>query len=243
MGRPYTSTKRREDIRVRVANPEHAYPACVVLGCSQPTMAKQRSGLNKNYCRRHVEHFRRHGSYSKKSYTAAQLSAYRRSALAWLQARRACAEVEEAVERVRLLYWRAGQPEEAFRLAGKAPEERSRYVWAGLREAGVDPLVVLASAIAVRLCLQADPQPERRQEFAHVQMGKLLQRMAGGSHKRWEHQRPDGSIEVTALHKYPVSRGRVLRHVGLWAEHAIKPLSLDSLRDACDETLRDGRQP
>jgi hypothetical protein len=216
--------KRRFDIKSRISSPPHAFPQCVVLDCGRPTMAKERAGLNKNYCRVHVEHFRRHGSYSKPSYKATQLGPYRARALTWLADRAGDPAVQEAVERVRTLYWRGGRPEEAFRLAGKSPESRALNCWARLRSHGIDPLHALAAWISVSLCHQDDHQPERKIEFRWVQAGKVLHRMSGGSHKRWQHANATGGSSATELHKYPASRGRVLRHLGEELATAAKPL-------------------
>lgn len=215
--------KRRADIRSRVSRAEGAYPRCAVLECDQPSMAHQRSGLNRHYCRRHVEHYRRHGSYSKASYPAVDLNPYRRTAYAWLQAHREVPAVVEALDRVRTLYWRGGRPVEAFRLAGRPPQERAKVIWARLHEHEVDPLQVLAAWLAVAMRHVDDIQPERRMEFRRVQAAKVLHRLAGGTHKRWEREL-GGRTEVTELHKYPASRGRVLRHVGRLASWSAEPL-------------------
>jgi hypothetical protein len=224
MGTVSTWNKRREAIRARIADPEGAYPRCVVLDCDQRTMAHARQGLNKHYCRRHVEHYRRHGSYSKPSYPPRELNPRRRTAHRWLQAHLNAPEVREAVDRVRTLYWRAGRVEEAFRLAGKPPAERAKNVWGRLRETQVDPTHVLAVWLAVELRHRADMQPERRVEFRRVQAAKVLHRLAGGSHKRWERERDNGTVEVTELHKYPASRGLVLRQSGRLLAWAAAPL-------------------
>jgi hypothetical protein len=232
MTSPKTMQKRREDIRRRIASPEHSFPSCVVLDCGRPTAARERSGLNRNYCRAHVEHFSRHGSYSKRSYSAREIAPHRGRALAWLQVNVDHPDVREAVDRLRTLYWRGGYPEEAFRLAGKLPERRALICWARLRSQDVDPLHALAAWLAVAMCHQADLQPERKIEFRHVQAGKLLHRMSGGSHKRWQRTDAAGRVEVTELHRYPVSRGRVLRHLGEQLAHAAKPLEtrLEAIR-------------
>ncbi len=52
----------------------------------------------------------------------------------------------------------------------------------------------------------------RHREYRDVQVAKLTHRMAGGTHKRWE--RADGSLEVTLMDRYSISRGRALRIVG-----------------------------
>jgi hypothetical protein len=211
---------RRDDIHRRISAVDAGGP-CYVLGCPKLATAAERSGLNRKYCRAHVEHFRRHGSYSKTSYSARDLSPRRVDAFAWLDINRHHADVREAIGAVRTLYWRGGQPEEAFRLAGKPPERRALICWARLRAKGVDPLHALAAWLAVSLCHRADPQPERKIEFRWVQAGKVLHRMSGGSHKRWEHA---GTTAATKLHKYPASRGRVLRHLGEQLASAAKPL-------------------
>lgn len=218
------SRRRDLDLQRRIAAPEGALARCTVLDCGQPTTARAGHGLNRHYCQRHVEHYRRHGSYSKGSYSAAELNPRRRSALAWLEAHRDTPAIRDAVERVRALYARAGRPEEAFRLAGKSPEERARNVWARLRHFDVDPLQILATWVAVQLCHRDDARPERKMEFRWVQAAKCLHRLAGGSHKRWEREREDGRPHMTELHKYPASRGRVLRHLGQALDDAASSL-------------------
>jgi hypothetical protein len=51
-------------------------------------------------------------------------------------------------------------------------------------------------------------------EYKLVQAGKLLHRLAGGSHKRWDQHGLDGRKWVKELHKHTHSRGRVLLHLG-----------------------------
>lgn len=219
-----SSRHRREGIRRRVQSAEPTFAACVVLDCGQPTMARNRTGLSQAYCKRHVEHYRRHGSYLKSSYTVAELKGYRAAALSWLQSHSQLAEVRQAVERIGVLYRRAGRPVEAFRLAGMSPEDRAHALWARLSAREVPVFGVLSVWLAVCLRHRSDPQPERKVEFRWVQAAKVLHRMAGGSHKRWEREVADGSVQVTELHKYPASRGRVLRHVGEALATAGKPL-------------------
>lgn len=184
-------------------------------------MASAGTGLNQAYCRAHVEHFRRHGSYSKSSYTAALLAPYRRDAFRRLQTHSKEQPVRTAVERVGTLYRRAGSPVEAFRRAGLSPEERAAATWAALKVRQVDPLQVLAVWLAVCACHEIDCQPERSIEYRHVQAAKLLHRMAGGTHKRWGGQ--DG-VRETRLDVYPASRGNVLRHLGRQVASAAESL-------------------
>jgi hypothetical protein len=43
--------------------------------------------LNPRFCRRHVDQYKRHGSYYRKSYRADELEVHRSQARAWLNAR------------------------------------------------------------------------------------------------------------------------------------------------------------
>lgn len=214
MGDGQRQQRRIANLRVRIGRPEDAHERCALYPCANPTTAHKREGLNRLYCRQHIEFFRRHGSYIKRSYGAGELKPYRMMALAWLKQHRDGVAVDQAVEAVLRLYRLGGRPVEAFRLAGRTPTERAKAMWAQLRQLQVDPLEVLAAWLAVDRRVQDDPQPDRHEEFQQVQVAKLVHRMAGGTHKRWEHQQPNGQLEITELHKHPVSRGLVLRHVG-----------------------------
>ena len=205
---------RKQDVASRAASAETMWSRCRIIGCGNPTTAGERKGLNRMYCRKHEDHFERHGSYTKPSYTAAQLAPYRKAARSWLRAHEEDLEVQLAIRAVEGLYRRAGPFVEAFRLRGLSPKERSRAAWARLREAKVDPRRPLEAWLAVELITEADPQAERKVEFKRVQAAKLVHRMAGGSHRKWERQRPDGRAVVQKLDKYPHSRGQVLRHLG-----------------------------
>jgi hypothetical protein len=224
MTNPRRYQRRREDIRRRIATSKPDYQRCRIFECDQLTTAAKGSGLNRLYCRRHVDHFRRHGSYFKTSYSVAELRPYRQAALRWLREHEDDPAVRQAVDAVRHLYWRAGPPQEAFRLAGRSPDERAKYAWARLRERGVDPLEALAAWLAVEMRIRDDMQPDRHREFKIVQAAKLIHRMAGGSHKRWEHESGDPK-RATELHKHPASRGLVLRRVGEQLEAAAGALS------------------
>lgn len=206
-----TRQRRLAALRTRITSPQDAYERCRVYPCANHTTADRGEGLNRLYCRQHIEHYRRHGSYVKGSYRVSELRAYRQKALEWLKERESSPEVRLAI---RGLYASAGAPVEAFRLTGKPPAERARVVWAQLRSREVEPRNVLAAWLAVVMRLRDDPQPDRHEEYRRVQAAKLLHRMAGGTHKRWERTRADGTVEVTELHKHPVSRGRVLRVLG-----------------------------
>src|SRR5215475_1738246 len=156
--------KRREDVKRRVSSAAGEYARCKVLDCKNQPSASSGKGLNRLYCRAHEDHYERHGSYFKSSYTAHQVDPYRAAALRWLKANQKDPMVHRAVETIRALYRRAGPHIESFRLRGLTPEERAGAAWARLREAEVDPLRPIAAWLAIELVLLADPQAERKQE-------------------------------------------------------------------------------
>jgi hypothetical protein len=206
--------KRRSNLRKRIAEPQDAYERCRVFPCANRTTADRGEGLNRLYCRKHIEFYRRHGSYVKRSYGAGELRIYRLSALAWLQERVDDPGARLAIAEVERLYRSAGATVEAFRLAGKTPADRARAIWAQLRSRQIKPIHVLAAWCAVEMRIADDAQPDRHDEYRHVQVAKALHRMSGGTHKRWERSDNEGRAVVSTLHKHPVSRGRVLRIVG-----------------------------
>lgn len=224
---PSQRQRRTSDLRARIARSAgESFSRCQVYPCENRPTASSGEGLNRLYCRKHIEHYRRHGSYVKKSYGSSELRPYRAAALQWLCEYAGDQRVNSAVNRIRGLLSASRHPVEAFRLAGLSPAERARNVWALLAQRGVDPAEIVAAFLAVRMRLHDDPQPDRHAEYCNVQAAKLLHRMAGGTHKRWERERGDGSIEVTELHRHPVSRGLVLRLLGKQVTDACGDLPL-----------------
>jgi len=226
MTSPAQRQQRLSSLRSRIANPTDAYERCRVYPCTNGTTADRGEGLNRLYCRKHIEFYRRHGSYVKRSYSASELRSYRLNSLAAIKAASDSQDVMLAVTSVRKLYRAAGASIEAFRLPGKNPTERARAMWARLRQREVDPHEVVAAWIAVTQRLREDSQPDRHEEYRQVQVAKLIHRMAGGTHKRWDQERADGGTVVTTLHKHPISRGQVLRVLGRQVAKACDSLSL-----------------
>ena len=112
--------KRKADIKRRIAGPQDAYDLCRVVGCRRSTMAIKKKGLNRLYCRRHVDHFRRHGSYFKRSYSSSELAPHRAFVDAWLADHGNDERVRRATTDIEALYRRAGPPIEAFPACWKA---------------------------------------------------------------------------------------------------------------------------
>lgn len=230
--------KRAKDVKARATQPDHMYSYCRVIHCGQPARAGTADGLDRLYCRRHADHYQRHGSPTKKSYPAQVLNPYRQAALVWMMAHEEDFWVKDAVGKVRGLYNRSGQKAEAFRLRGLSPRERGTALWARLRASEVDPRLPVAAWLAVEMVLKDDPQPDLKPEFKRVQAAKLVHRMVSGTHKRWERKRPHplhpGLPPVRVVeekHWYPKSRGRVLRHIGQDLAGAVELLADHRLED------------
>lgn len=240
--------RRRDEIKSRAARPNHMYRYCRVIGCGKSARAGTSDGLDTRYCRSHADHFQRHGSLFKKTYPAKVLNPYRRAALAWLEANEQDLWVRNAIDRVRGLYERAGQHEEALGLRGKKSRERASIHWGRLRKAGINPRFVIAAWLSIEMVIRDDHQPVSSKEFKRVQGAKLVHRMASGTHKRWEQEVVGarnplrGKVLVTEMHIYPRSRGRVLRHIGQDLEEAVELLVENHLEDIRHfKKLRDKR--
>jgi hypothetical protein len=226
--------KRKEDLLSRVSNPTPAFSSCRESGCPNPTTAGTNKGLNRLYCRQHEDHFERHGSYFKRSYTASEINPYRRAALKWINQNEDKFFVSLAILKVQALYQHSGQHIAAFRLRGLKPEERAKVAWARLREKAVNPRVPLSVWLAVEMIILDDPEPVRKNEFKWVQAAKIIHRQASGTHKRWEHESADGRVWIEEMHKYPISRGLVLRHIGRQLEKTAELVvdkHLDEIRE------------
>lgn len=146
--------QRREDILSRIQSTEAVFGRCAVLDCTLPTDARVGRGLNRAYCRRHAEHYRRHGSYSKPSYRAAELRPLPRGNPAVAGGEQGALGCQGSQGGHHHTVRARGAPEEVFRLAGRPPAERASKVWARLRVRQVDPSVPLAIWISVSYAIR-----------------------------------------------------------------------------------------
>lgn len=221
-------TARKTEVKRRAAEPSHMFKMCRVMGCKHPARAGTQDGLDTRFCRSHADHYARHGSPYKRSYSAAEINPYRRAAVEWLTAHKDEPLVLNALVRVQGLYERAGPHVEAFRLRGMSPKDRANAAWARLRLHKIDPRLVLAAWLAVEAKTATDPQAETKIEYMRVQAAKIVHRLASGTHKSW----PQGVGRATELHVYPASRGNVLRHLGEDIEQATELLAQAHLKGA-----------
>lgn len=229
--------RRKLEVRERASTPDFENTRCVVVGCPHPPRASTDDGLDRRFCRKHYDHYQRHGSHYKASYSMQQIAPYRAVAERWLEENAHDVYVKNAIERVRGLYNRAGPVVEAFRLRGLNPRERAWAAWARLRRAEIDPRRPVAAWVAVELAIAHDLQPDSHAEYKQVQAAKLVHRLASGTHKCWEQptssngSRGYPATRAVELHVYPRSRGRVLRHIGEDLDGAVELLSEHVLND------------
>lgn len=170
MKSPSARQARRADIRRRLAAGANVEARCRAIGCPHPPTASTGKGLNRLYCRRHEEHFARHGSYFKSSYPAKVTAPARRAAFDWLSANETSQDVQRFLSAVRRVFQSAGSATPTFRLAGQAPSVRARALWARLRDAGVDPRLPAAAWLGVTSIARTDPLPDRNAEYRCVQV-------------------------------------------------------------------------
>lgn len=207
--------KRGADVRRRLLVTPTERAVCAVMGCTNPTRAALREGFDQRLCRQHHEHYQRHGSPFRGSYTATELKPHRQKAKRWLKDNSSTPEVRQAIDRVRILYRSAGAAVPAYRLQGMSPRERARAAWARIREASVPPERIVAAWLSVQQVIKADPEADTRPEFARVQAAKIVHRLASGTRRVWEQRDESGRIlREDRLEVYPRSRGRVLREIG-----------------------------
>lgn len=223
-------TRRAVGLRQRLADSLATGKRCSVPGCAGAATDPPEATVGR-FCRRHLEHARRHGSAWRGSFTAFELNAYRRAAWNWLEVNSEDLGVKIAVDAVRQLYAASGEPVAAHRLARLPATKRARAAWASLREVDADVRLALAAVLGVVLRIEddrakpvfngTDAVPSSL-EFRDVQVAKLILRMAGGSVRRWPRRTPTATPLI--LKSYGKSKGRTLRVLGDEAVEAARPI-------------------
>lgn len=217
---PLDRQRRKQDLRNRlITTREDGRRHCWVFGCRNPPGNVSGDGLGR-FCRRHLEHHRRHGDPEKPSYKATEVNPYRLSAAAWLKVNADHRHVKLALKKVEGLMRNAGRNIEVRELKGAPPAIKASAMWARLRDQSIPSTKVLAAIIGTAMCNAADRDP-RKKEYRQVQIAKVLGRMAGGQTKRWETHYSDPTLpKEKVLSWYVASEGLVLREVGKKAEDA-----------------------
>lgn len=177
---------------------------CRVPGCDRLTQRASQSGLSEQYCKRHVEFHRRHGSFWKRSITATDLGPYRRAARRWLRGHRKDRSKQAVISKLDELLASSGEPISAYDLRGMPATERARAVFAQLSAKGVLGARLMEITLAVATYLHDVGFADS--EFLRCQISKCAFRAAGGTHFT--------TSGFRLRSKYPHSAGRVLRVFG-----------------------------
>ena len=206
------------DIKRRAKEAPQGPPQrCIVMGCNRLTQRAARTGLSETHCKAHVEFHRRHGSYWRKSYSAAEIAPYRRAARRWLRANREDGEVASAIARLDSLLADSGRPQSAFDLRGLSGKEKARIALARLREAGKGGRDLLEIALSIAATYKAIG-PRGNPEFRQVQVAKLAHRLASGTVLRNHEGTPYRDIYTAAkpgmFTRYPRATGGYMRLLG-----------------------------
>ena len=157
---------------------------CWVFDCTERSGSGAAYGLGR-FCRKHLNHWRRHGHPTQRSYTAGEVRPYRDGAARWLAANADDPGVINALAALRQLYAASGRAVEPRHLRGSSAKEKAAAIWARLRDRQVAPDAILSVALGATLCVANDPQRPSTAEWRYVQIAKLLTRMGGGVVRRW----------------------------------------------------------
>lgn len=212
---------RRENLRQRLTTTKpDGRKRCWVFDCPDRPGNASGNGLGR-FCRKHLEHLRRHGDALKRSYEAPRVSPYRRSAASWLKKNPTDRHVVQTLKRIDGLMLKAGASIPPRNLRGVPVAGKARAVWARLRERERRPDQVTAVILGVAMCYYADPQ-KGKLEYLQVQIAKVLNRMAGGEVRRWPTNHSDPTLpKERVLRWFPASEGLVLRQLGKEALTAV----------------------
>ena len=225
--------RRKTDLAVRLTTTKiEGRQHCWVVGCKALPGNASGDGLGR-FCRKHLEHYRRHGDPLKGSYGARELTPHRRAAEAWLKANSDNTFVAAAIGGMHSEMLNAGPAIEPIRLRGLSADQKAKAVWARMREKGRNPTEVLAAVLAVAMRYTTDYQ-RAKPEHRTVQIGKALNRLGGGRVKRWNVHHEGAAEKVQTLRSFPASEGMVLRKLGERAERIAEFLIHDRMSELAE---------
>ena len=245
--RPTTNLKRlrrKAELHERTTmRADDAFPSCPIPGCGRPPQARAGRGFSLTHCRFHIQAKNRHGSFWKKTYSAATLRPYRRAAERFIKAYQTDFWIVAALDAIRSLLVNAGPVERIVDVNELlSPPAKARAALARLRRAEVPPVRLLIAYLAVAGALREDPvQPGGEPgEYRRVQAAKAIFRLASGYHVIYS---PNSRYD-----RYPRSGGLALRHLGKMLEDACEHVRNEHLaailelkaasRGGCDAARR-----
>lgn len=199
--------ERTHDIKSRSSAPIEPGVSgrCNVLGCPRSSQRASGTGLSQTHCKYHVEFHRRHGSYWRRSYLKAQLEPHRQAATKWLSARQDQPNVAHVVAHLQQLIDNSGRRYSAYDVRWLDPDQRANAVLANLREEGKTGAQLLIIVLTIHTAV-SELGPRGDSEFRHVQIAKLVHRLASGTH------RTTSGFRIPS--KYPRPEGVFMRTLG-----------------------------
>jgi hypothetical protein len=225
--------------RLTQPNPERM-KKCWVATCHEPAGNASSKGLGR-FCRKHLEHHRRHGHPTKGSYRADRLNPYRETARRWIKENSDDRFVKASLHKIEALKKGAGATVAVRHLRRVPATERARAIWARLRQRDVSAEEILTLILGTVITHEDDVHRQNRVEYRRCQVAKVLMRKAGGEVKRWQTHYTDPSLPKEQVLKwFHASEGRVLRTLGKQAEDAADWLVHDYVERLLDHRLRIG---
>lgn len=192
----------RRNTALRSKQAEPGAGRCAAFACPRPVQRAIGSGLSPLYCKRHVEHIRRHGHSHMKTPKKAALEPYRKAARSWVARHRGERAVARVLAALDGMLQGSGRPINAYRLRGETPEARARNVLARNREAGKTGEDLLIIVLALRAYI-AEHGPRGAPDYRHTQIAKLMHRVSSGSNRTLsgfpmpqKNPRPEGRFMV-----------------------------------------------
>ena len=198
--------------------PLAASKRCGIWGCTGLARgAAKAHGVGK-LCTSHHLHYRRHGHATKASLTHSQLTPFRFAAFQWVTEHRVTDRyVANALKRIDNCLSTAagnGRVPEAHELRGMSPDDKAQAVWARLARREIDTRIILSLALGVQAFLAVDPEAPKGTEYGRVQMGKVLNRLGGGTVWRHRSTAQPEKPHWMDLEQWPASHGLSLRRIG-----------------------------
>ena len=212
----YARTVRNSRIRhdAKQAIPENARSRCIVWGCPNKPQMATGTGLSPRLCQSHLKQRQRHGSPHRKTWPAAELRPYLKSAELWLKQNASQSMVRAVLARMQSLLDTSGGPETAYATLRADASRKAKAALAKLRVAGIKAERLVAIVLATYAIAEDDDSERTLSEFRTVAIGKQAHRLSA----RWMPEKaktlPEGSMARRTYEKFEHSAGGVLRELG-----------------------------
>lgn len=178
---------------------------CIVLGCIRKPQAEDRDGFSRAYCKRHIEHIRRHGHSFGKTPSKAVLAPFRIAIRRWYSKHHHERRVQDVVRCLDALLLHSDGVISAYDLRGLSVQKRASNVLARNQKAGKTGIDLLQVALLLRAYVAAHG-PRGSQRYLHTQIAKLLHRVSSGTNRT--------SSGFPIPRKNPRPEGRFMVHLG-----------------------------